>query len=122
MITDAAGIGFPFQIDPETGRVTWATGRDKIRHNIRIILSTRTGERPMQRDFGTGLPGMVHDPNDDILAELAQTQATQALLQYEPRVLVTGAQVRQHEGEMTLALQYVFISEPATDEVHLALR
>ena len=44
-----------------------AEGEDKIRQNVRLILGTRLGERPMLRDFGTRMPGLVHDPNDEVL-------------------------------------------------------
>jgi len=121
MIDDAQGISFPFRIDPATGGVTWARGRDKIRQNVRIILGTRIGERPMLRDFGSALPGLVHDPNDDVLADLAQTQCKQALLQWEPRILVTGTRVVQAEGELRLQLTYVHTEESVSGQLILPL-
>lgn len=121
MIDDVAGFAFPFRIDPATGRVAMANGRDKIRQNVRIILSTRVGERPMLRDFGSRLSGLVHDPNDDVLVELAETQAKQALLQWEPRILVTGTTVTQTEGELRLYLNYVHTEEPVSGQLVLPL-
>lgn len=121
MIEDVAGIAFPFQIDPATGGVSIATGREKIRQNIRLILSTRVGERPMLRDFGTRIANLVHDPNDEVLADLVQTQAQAALLQWEPRILLTASHVEQEEGSLTLRLRYVHTTEPIADEMSLPL-
>jgi len=121
MTDDVQGMAFPFRIDPTTGRVAWARGRDKIRQNVRIILSTRVGERPMIRDFGTRIPALVHDPNDDVLADLIQNQAREALLQWEPRILVTTMQLDQSEGEARLRLNYVHTDEPVADQMLLPL-
>jgi uncharacterized protein len=121
MIDDIQGMAFPFRIDPTTGGVSWAKGRDKIRQNVRIILGTRVGERPMLRDFGSRLPGLVHDPNDDVLAELAQTQTKQALLQWEPRILVTTTKVERIEGQFRLQLNYVHTEEPVSGQLLLPL-
>lgn len=119
MIDDVKGIAFPFQIDPASGGVAWASGGDKIRQDVRIILSTRLGERPLLRDFGTRLPSLVHEPNDSILAELIQTQAQQALLQWESRILITGMQVQQNEGEVRLLLNYLHTDEPVASQMIL---
>src|SRR5437773_8398493 len=114
MINDIQVAAFPFRIDPATGGVAVASGTDKIRQNVRLVLGTRNGERPMLRDFGTRIASLVHDPNDDVLADLIQTQARQALMQWEPRVLITEMRVEQFEGELRLLLTYVHTSEPVT--------
>ncbi len=122
MIEDVRGAAFPFRIDPETGAVAWASGHKKIRQNIRIILGTRHGERPMLRQFGSRVHSLVHDVNDDVLADLVQRQAQQALLQWEPRVLIIDSQVDQSEGELRLRLRYRHTTEPVADEVVLAVQ
>ena len=45
----------------------------------------------MLRDFGTRLRSLVHDPNDDVLADIAEKQAREALLRWEPRIVVTDS-------------------------------
>jgi phage baseplate assembly protein W len=121
MIEQVRGFAFPFRIDPNTGGVAVASGSEKIRQNVRIILATRIGERPMLRDFGSRLPSLVHDPNDDVLADIAQNHSRQALLQWEPRIVVTGAQVEQNEGELRLRLTYIHTTEPLADQMLLPL-
>jgi phage baseplate assembly protein W len=121
MIDDISGPAFPFRIDPATGGVAWATGRDKLRQNVRLVLATRAGERPMLRDYGTRLHSLVHDPNDEVLAELARTQAQQALLQFEPRVLVTQTHIMQTDGEVRMQINYTHTTEPVADQLILPL-
>lgn len=121
MIDDIAGVAFPFAIDPATGGVAWALGSDKLRQNVRLILGTRYGERPMLREFGTRLHSLVHDPNDDVMVELLRTQAQNALLQFEPRILVTQTQVTQEEGEVRMLLNYTHTTEPVADQLVLPL-
>jgi uncharacterized protein len=115
------GLAFPFRIDPTTGGVSWSGGREKIRQNIRLILGTRVGERPMVRDFGTRVHALVHEPNDSVLADLLRNQVQQALLQWEPRILVTAARVRQIEGELRLEIEYVHTTEALSDRMTLPL-
>ena len=121
MFESIEGIAFPFRIDPATGGVAVAAGAEKIRQNVRIVLSVRLGERPMLRDFGTRLPAMVHEPNDGVLRDVLQNQVRQALLQWEPRIMVADAQVTQDEGEATLVLNYVATGDPRINQMVLPL-
>jgi hypothetical protein len=121
MISDVAGPGYPFQIDPNTGGVAWATGTDKLRQNIQLILGTRYGERPMNRNFGTRIHTLVHDPNDGVLASLLQSQVQQNLMQFEPRILVTHTSLTQSEGEVQMVVNYTYTTEPVADQLILPL-
>jgi phage baseplate assembly protein W len=75
----------------------------------------------MLREYGTRIHSLVHDPNDDVLVELLRTQAQQALLQFEPRVLVTQTQITQSEGEVRMQLSYTHATEPIADQLILPL-
>ena len=112
MADQIRGFAFPFRIDPASGGVAQAEGLDKIRQNVRVLLGTRTGERPMLPTYGTPLAGLVQDPNDDVLADAAQSLVQKALLRWEPRILLTGASIGRHEGEVHMRLDYVFSGLP----------
>jgi uncharacterized protein len=107
------GTAFPFRVDPATGAVAWAGGSDKIRQNLHVLLLTRLGERPLGRDYGTRLPSLVHDPNDDVLADVAVRQTEQAVLRWEPRVTVVTTDIERDadRGEVRLNLLYRVIPE-----------
>jgi len=121
MIDDVAGAAFPFRIDPESGGVTWATGVDKIRQNVRLILGTRLGERPMLRQFGSRLHALVHEPNDAAMADILQRQAQEALLQWEPRIVALQTQIDQSGSELSLRITYTHTSEPESGELVVPL-
>jgi hypothetical protein len=120
-IGDVAGPAYPFRIDPATGAVAWATGTDKLKQNIALILGTRYGERPMNRNFGTRIHSLVHDPNDDVLASLLQSQVQQSLIQFEPRILVTQTSIAQAGGQAQLVVNYTYTTEPVADQLILPL-
>ncbi len=117
MTEDAAGPTFPFRIDPATGGVAWASGADKIRQDVRLVLGTQVGERPMLRDFGSKLHALVHEPNDDALSTLLSHHAQEVLLQWEPRILALQAQVEQLEGEVHLRLTYTNSDQAVSGEL-----
>jgi phage baseplate assembly protein W len=121
--SDVRGAAFPFRIDPNTGRVQMATGDEKIRQNVRLILGTRLGERPMQRDFGTRLHALAQEPNDEVLADIAKNHARDALLRWEPRIMVTDSTVERDpdQGTLLLHLRYVYTNEQAAGEAILPL-
>ncbi|KQN31432.1 hypothetical protein ASF00_01085 [Sphingomonas sp. Leaf34] len=138
MTMPVTGFGFPFRIDPLTGGIARATGLDKIRQNIRVILATRLGERPMLRDYGTRLASLVHDPNDEALAVLIRREIQQALLAWEPRIMVTALSVERHGGggsrggsggpsngdpdaTLSLRLDYTLTNDAATDRLMVPL-
>jgi Bacteriophage baseplate protein W len=120
---DVRGIAFPFRVDPATGGIAFAEGDDKIRQNIRLILGTRLDERPMLRNFGTRLAGLVHDPNDEVLADIARNHAREALLRWEPRIMVTEAAVERDadEGLLRLRLDYVHLNEQVAGQAVVPL-
>lgn len=121
MDDEIQGFAFPFRIDPRTGRVAQASGLEKLRQNVRVVLGTRLGERPMLPEYGTRLPGLVQEPNDDVVGDILQRQAQQAVLRWEPRIVVTGATLRQSEGVAELYLQYVQTTLPAADQMTVPL-
>ncbi|HET7056144.1 MAG TPA: GPW/gp25 family protein [Thermomicrobiales bacterium] len=114
---DASGPAFPFRIDSRTGGIAWETGANKIRDDLRILIGTRLGERPMLREFGTRVHSLVHENNDDVTADLIRRQAHEAVVQWERRVVVTRASVQQREAELRLVLNYMHSDRPIAGEM-----
>ncbi len=120
MAATVSGFAFPFAIGPGGG-VARASGRDKIRQNIRALLATRHGERVMLREYGTRIHSLVHDPNDAALGALIKRQLQEALLAWEPRVLITDVGVVARDGELHVRLVYTHTDEPSTDTLLVPL-
>lgn len=115
------GPAYPFAIDPATGGVAWATERDKLADNVRLILGMRIGERPMNRNFGTPIRDLMHEPNDGGLARLIDRHVRDALTQLEPRILVTDLRFHSAGGELMLELQYIRADNPQSDTLRISL-
>jgi phage baseplate assembly protein W len=116
------GLSFPFRIDPATGGVAVTSGKDKIRQNVGLILGTRYGERPMLRDFGTKIPSLVHDPNDEVLATAVREQILAALLRFENRVLGTNVTTERQDGELRVRVNYLYVEEGMSDTLVIPLQ
>jgi phage baseplate assembly protein W len=119
---EISGVAFPFRIDPATGGVQWAKNDEKIRQNVRLILSVSQGERPMLRDYGSIVQSMVQNPNDAALAKLLQKHIQEILLVWEPRIMVTSAHVKQSEAELEIHVIYRHVTDPRVDELIIPLR
>ncbi|MGY1694620.1 GPW/gp25 family protein [Geodermatophilus sp. SYSU D00814] len=120
-MTEPAGTAFPFRIDPHTGGVALSRGDQKVREDLRLLLGTRLGERPMLRDFGTRLHSLAHEPDDDVTADLLRRQAHEAVVRWERRLIVTRARVSRRDGELRLVLEYVHSDRPGIGELSLPL-
>lgn len=111
-MTAIAGPAFPFAIDPATGGVAVARDEAKLVDNVRLILGTRIGERPMIRQFGSPLRALAHEPNDGGLGRLITRYARETLMQLEPRIRILDARFHSIGGEATLELRYTPASRP----------
>ncbi len=120
-MTDPRGPSIPFRIDPTTGSAAWSGGADKIREDVRLLLSTRLGERPMLRDYGSNVSALVHEPDDDVTADLLRRQAHEAVVRWEPRVVVTRARVDRSPEGPSLLLDYVLADAPVTGQMTVPL-
>jgi len=104
------GWKFPVQVDRATGRLLLSEGEEDIAEAIRIILKTSKGERVMRPDFGCGLNDFVFDTMDDTTLRLLESDITQAITVWEPRVKDVEVEVTQDEsrpGRMHIGITYV---------------
>ena len=70
-----------------------AQGLNEILQNVRIIVTTRKGSVPLDRDFGVSWQ-MVDQPTPRARAELT-AEIFQAVSKYEPRARVTRVEFDQ---------------------------
>jgi phage baseplate assembly protein W len=120
-VSEPRGVAFPFRVDSSTGGIAWTSGPQKIRDDLRVLLGTRLGERPMLRDFGNRIHALVHEPDDDVTADLLRKQAQEAILRWERRVIVTQARVEHRDGELRLLLAYVHADRGTVGELAVPL-
>jgi phage baseplate assembly protein W len=100
------GFGFPFRI--AAGGVARAAGADKVDQNVRHLLGTGLGERPMLRTYGGGVHHRLQDPADGTLRALVKHDIEGALRSYAPDVQLTGPiSVSVVEEQLTVVIQYL---------------
>lgn len=102
-------IDFPFHFDSR-GRTAATGDEDHIRDMIEQFLFTSPGERVNRPDFGSGLLGLVFEPNSPELAAVLQ-QTIQAGLQrwLGDLIRVQSLEVTSEEATLRVRLNYVLL-------------
>lgn len=103
------GRGWAFPPRVSGADVALASGERDIEQAIRIILETAPGERVMRPDFGAGLRRMVFSPVSSATLSVLQFRIEQALLLWEPRIVVETVKVRMDHseaGKLTIDIRY----------------
>ncbi|QUQ65634.1 GPW/gp25 family protein [Kutzneria sp. CA-103260] len=86
------GLAFPVRPDP-TRALPTASGAEKVRQSIWLILATAPGERRMRPDFGCGIHDLVFQANTQALHTTVTERVRTALLTWEPRIDVLDVTV-----------------------------
>jgi phage baseplate assembly protein W len=85
-------------------------GEDDIQSSLKILLSTRVGERIMEPDFGCNTDDMIFEIMNTGFQTFMQNQIRKAILLYEPRIdLISVKLVPQNEvnGLILILIDYV---------------
>jgi phage baseplate assembly protein W len=100
------GFGFPFRIAPGGG-VLRAEDFDKLEANLRHLLTSRPGERPMLRTYGGGIHHRLQEPNAAPLRALLRHEIDRSLRTYMPEVRLTAPLTVSADGErLTVTIEY----------------
>ncbi len=99
------GFSFPFRI--VNGGVSRSRDFEKLKQNVRHLLSTRLGERTMLRQYGGGVHHRLQSPNDSTLQTLIRHEIEQALRKYMPEVQLTAPlRLTANASELTIVVEY----------------
>jgi len=92
-----SGLNFPLRTDAR-GQLILNTGSADIEQAIRIILSTRPGERVMRPTFGCRVHELLFEPRSPTTISLLQEYVHDALRVWEPRIEVIQVNVTADDG------------------------
>jgi phage baseplate assembly protein W len=99
------GLHFPFRI--AGGGVLRSEDFDKIEANLRHLLASRPGERPMLRTYGAGVHHRLQEPNAAPLRALLRREIEQSLRTYMPEVRLTApVSLSADEERLTVTIEY----------------
>ncbi len=103
------GFKFPIQVDENTGRMKTSSYEEDIMEAIRIILSTRRGERIRNPEFGCGIYDYAFDTMDYTTLSRMQREVERALVLWEPRIEDTKVRLETEpeEGLIRIHISYV---------------
>jgi len=107
------GWGFPPSFDRVMHRTRLVSDTEDIAESIRLILSTRPGERIMQPTFGCYLSRLVFEKVDAAMIAELNHMIYHALLDFEPRVNFISADVLDREildGAIHIAVHYAIVT------------
>lgn len=100
-------IDYPFRIDSR-GRTALTGGDDHIRDMIEQFLFTNPGERVNRPDFGSGLLGMVFEPNSQELATALQATIQAGLQRWLGDLIETqSVEVTSEEATLRVVVRYM---------------
>ncbi|NEQ30867.1 MAG: GPW/gp25 family protein [Leptolyngbya sp. SIO4C5] len=97
------GWGFPPAFSRQAGAKMVAAETD-ILQSLKIILSTRPGERLMQPDFGCELSQFLFEEMSQAVITSIRSVVADALLYHEPRIKVDRVDVDASQAEAGLLL------------------
>ncbi len=112
---DTAFLGIGWSFPPEFHKqanvlgVKMVAEEEDIRESLKILLSTKPGERIMQPTYGCGLHTMVFENiNESTITEIRDV-IERAVLFFEPRITLETIDVNTeevYEGRLLLQLNY----------------
>jgi len=92
------GLSFPLRADAR-GQIALVSGNQDIEQSIRIILSTRPGERVMRPTFGCRAHELLFEPRSAATISMLQEYVHQALRIWEPRIEVKRVHVATDDDQ-----------------------
>lgn len=98
----AKTINWPLlPLPDEHGHLAFPGLQESVRQSIKIILSTRPGERIMRPAFGAGLENMLHQQNTLTTRRQIRDLITEALQRWEKRIVLDRVDVWEVEDHPT---------------------
>lgn len=103
-----AAMSFPCRLEQGMGRFRPLDELEEIGQSVRLILSTRQGERPFRPKFGTRLEQYAFEGMDATACSLIRQEVVAALQAWEPRIrdIEVAFDRRPEEGQLFVLVSY----------------
>lgn len=112
------GVGWSFPVRPVNGRLAFVRHEEDVEQAIQIILLTSRSERVMLPEFGAGLRDFVFEPNSPATRRALESAVRQALIDWEPRILLERVAVTDDDDDPTLLLIHIDYVVRATNSFY----
>jgi phage baseplate assembly protein W len=103
------GWGFPVEFDSASKGARMVSNETDIQESLRILFSTRPGERVMQPAYGCALHALVFEVINERTLNEVREAIERAVLFFEPRVRLDGVVIdssQVYEGLLRIRVDY----------------
>lgn len=109
----------------QTSDLTKSIDVDAVRNSVKNIILTRKMERRMVPLFGASIEKLLFEPIDDLTAKKLGGAIIDELAYWEPRVVVTGIDIKGDEELMRYDVNieyYIQSPNPSVDSIGFVLQ
>lgn len=103
------GWSFPPSFSIHQGVLSMVSDEEDIDQSLKILLSTRLGERVMNPGYGCNLEDLLFSPLDLTLKTIVRDQIETAILYHEPRIdplKIDFSDSQDLEGLLLIHIEY----------------
>ena len=117
-------MAFPMHPEPALGHFRSLTEQEEIAQSVRMILTTRPGERPCRPEFGTDLDRFAFESMDTTTCSLIRQEVVDSLQRWEPRIWMIDVTFEQHpeKGMLLVRVSYQICATGLPGGTELELR
>jgi hypothetical protein len=107
---------------PSSGDLILKYDKDAVKRSLRNIMLTNDYERPFRPGFGANLRSLLFELADDITKFEIRKQITEAIENFEPRVVIDTIYLNQDmSNRMYINLHYGIRGVPEAQELEVVL-
>lgn len=106
------GWAFPPTFQKQERGVAMVSEEEDVRQSLELLLHTRPGERHLENAFGCNLDMLQFEPLDTTLRTYVRELVRDAILYFEPRVVLESVDVATHPegGRLDIDVRYRILS------------
>ena len=114
-----AGMKFPPQIDPGTGRFAVSAREQSVRESVYLILMTNRGERWLEPGFGSQMMSYAFMDTSPTMMRLMADDLRALLLQQEPRISDVDVSIdpETRDGCLLVSVRYTVAATNRQDNL-----
>lgn len=106
--TQSINFKYPFQFGPGGGFATNSTTVDAVADDLKVLIKTNWGERPIHYDFGANLRALIFNQTGEVEQQITDA-ITAAVQKWMPYVNIDSLNVVETENDSTVDYNQVRI-------------
>ena len=114
-----AGMKFPPQIDPGTGRFAVSVREQSVRESVYLILMTSRGERWLEPNFGSQMASYAFMDTSPTMLRMLSDDLRDLLLTQEPRISDVDVEIdpETKNGCLLVSIRYTVAATNSRDNL-----